>query len=44
MSTYKGLLGTAVQNFAGDPANPIAGQVWYDSVNAEFKYQENVVG
>ena len=44
MSTYKELVGTAVRNYSGNPDNPIAGQVWYDSLNSEFKYQENVVG
>jgi hypothetical protein len=39
MATYKEILGTAVQNFAGDPANPINGQVWYNSANGSFKYQ-----
>ena len=38
MTTYKGINGTAVQNFAGDPANPVEGQVWYDSVAATFQY------
>ena len=38
MTTYKGINGTAVQNFAGDPTNPIEGQVWYDSVAATFQY------
>jgi hypothetical protein len=42
MSDYKGIQGTAVQNFAGDPGDPIAGQVWYDSVSSSFKYQ-NVI-
>jgi hypothetical protein len=39
MSDYKGIQGTAVQNFAGDPGDPITGQVWYDSVSSSFKYQ-----
>jgi hypothetical protein len=39
MSDYKGIQGTAVQNFAGDPGDPINGQVWYDSVSSSFKYK-----
>ena len=44
MSSYKKEIGTAVQNYAGDPANPITGQLWYDSNASEFKYQEQVTG
>jgi hypothetical protein len=40
MATYKEILGTAVQNFAGDPANPIIGQVWYNSISGRFRYNE----
>jgi len=39
MTTYKGINGTAVQNYAGNIPNPVDGQVWYDSTNADFKYQ-----
>ncbi len=39
MTTYKGINGTAVQNYAGNIPNPEDGQVWYDSTNADFKYQ-----
>jgi hypothetical protein len=44
MSSYKKEIGTAVQNYAGDPDNPITGQLWYDSNASEFKYQEQVTG
>jgi hypothetical protein len=40
MPDYKGIQGTAVQNFAGDPANPIIGQVWYNSISGRFRYNE----
>ena len=43
MATYKEILGTAVQNFAGDPANPITGQVWYNTVTGVFKYQNEII-
>jgi len=39
MTTYKGIQGTAVQNYAGNIPNPVDGQVWYDSTAADFKYQ-----
>jgi hypothetical protein len=40
MPDYKGIQGTAVQNFAGDPTNPIIGQVWYNSLSGKFRYNE----
>jgi hypothetical protein len=40
MTTYKGIQGTAVQNFAGDPDTPIIGQVWYNSLSGTFRYNE----
>ena len=39
MTTYKGINGTSVVNYAGDLPNAIDGQVWYDSTAADFKYQ-----
>ena len=39
MTTYKGINGTAVQNFAGNLPGAADGQVWYDSTNKDFKYQ-----
>src|SRR6056300_1612911 len=44
MSTYKKIKGTAVQSIDGEPDNPLKGQLWYDTVDAEFKYKEQVVG
>ena len=44
MTNYKDIQGTAVQNIAGDPDNPVKGQLWYDSTNSEFKFQEQIVG
>ncbi len=44
MATYKQIKGTAVQSIAGEPDNPLKGQLWYDTVNAEFKYKEQVTG
>ena len=39
MSTYKGIQGTAVTNYAGDKPGVVDGEVWYDSTAAAFKYQ-----
>jgi hypothetical protein len=39
MTTYKEINGTAVQNFAGDLPGAVDGQLWYDSINGNFKYQ-----
>ena len=38
MADYKDIKGGTIQNFAGDPPAPIAGQVWYDSTNLDFQY------
>jgi len=37
MATYKEIKGTGVQNFSSDPANPIAGQVWYNTTSGTLK-------
>ena len=42
MANYKDIKGGTVQNFAGDPPAPIAGQVWYDSTNSDFHYLSEV--
>ena len=39
MTTYKGINGTAVQNYAGNLPGAADGQIWYDSTNTDFKYQ-----
>ena len=45
MATYKGIKGTAVQNYAGDLSGAADGQIWYDSTATDFKYQyEAAVG
>jgi len=37
MTTYKEIKGTGVQNFSSDPANPIEGQVWYNTTSDTLK-------
>ena len=41
MADYKDLKGGTVQNVAGDPPAPIAGQVWYDSTASAFQYRSS---
>ena len=38
MADYIDIKGGTVQNVAGDPPAPIAGQVWYDSTAIAFQY------
>ena len=45
MATYKEVNGTAVQNVAGDPSNPVEGEVWYNSSTGSFRaYKQNTAG
>jgi len=37
MATYKDIAGTKVQNITGDPANPTAGQIWYNETSNTLK-------
>jgi len=37
MSTYKGIKGFSIQTVAGNPDNPIAGQVWYNSSTKKIR-------
>ena len=37
MATYIELKGIEIQVIAGDPANPVEGQVWYNSTSATLK-------
>ena len=39
MTTYKGTVGTAVVNYAGNYPGAVDGELWYDSTNKDFKYQ-----
>jgi hypothetical protein len=33
MATYKEIFGTNIEVLASDPANPVTGQVWYNSTD-----------
>jgi len=37
MATYITLHGATIQVIAGDPANPVEGQVWYNSSSVTLK-------
>jgi len=39
MATYKEIKGTQIESLASDPANPVEGQVWYNSTTAVLKGQ-----
>jgi hypothetical protein len=37
MASYKEIFGTNIEVLASDPANPVAGQVWYNSTDNVVK-------
>ena len=37
MAEYIGIKGSTIQTIAGDPANPVEGQVWYNSTTATLR-------
>ena len=37
MATYIALKGIEIQVIAGDPANPVEGQVWYNTTSNTLK-------
>ena len=39
MTTYKEVIGTAVQNFAGDYTGAVDGELWYNSTATTFQYK-----
>ena len=43
MTTYKETRGTNIQSFSSDPANPIAGQVWYNTTSNALKVSDGPV-
>ena len=44
MATYKGIKGFTIQTIAGDPSDPILGQVWYNSTSNVLKGYTSVTG
>ena len=37
MATYITIRGILIQTIAGDPANPVEGQIWYNSSTNKLK-------
>ena len=44
MAKYKDLVGTSVVDVAGDPDNPLAGQLWYNTTENEYRYRRQFKG
>ena len=44
MAEYKGIHGTKIQNYTSDPANPLQGEVWYNSTSNSLKYDVPLTG
>ena len=40
MAKYKDIVGTAIRNNAGNLPAPETGQIFFDSTNIDFKYQQ----
>ena len=41
MSIFRTIQGQAIQSYAGDPANPVTGQIWYNSVTQKLRCRTN---
>src|SRR5210317_1806808 len=44
MATYKEIFGTDVEVVSSDPANPVVGQVWYNTTTQELKGYKQFIG
>jgi len=44
MTTYKGIKGIPIETIAGDPSNPLVGQVWYNTTSNVLKCYKYAVG
>ena len=44
MATYKEIFGTDVEVVSSDPANPVTGQVWYNTTTQELKGYKQFIG
>jgi hypothetical protein len=44
MATFKEIYGTNVEALASDPANPIEGQIWYNTTSQTLKGYALVAG
>jgi|11BtaG_2_1085332.scaffolds.fasta_scaffold05189_2 hypothetical protein len=41
MASYRNIHGHAIKSYAGDPSNPLEGQVWYNSVTKKLRCRNN---
>ena len=41
MSLYRTIKGQAIKSYAGDPANPITGQIWFNTVTQTLRCRTN---
>ena len=41
MSLYRSIRGQAIKAYAGNPANPITGQLWYNTVTKTLRGRNN---
>ena len=44
MATYKEIKGTDVEVVSSDPANPVTGQVWYNTTTQQLKGYKQFIG
>ena len=41
MSIFRTIQGQAIRSYAGNPANPVTGQIWYNSVTQKLMCRTN---
>ena len=41
MSIFRTIQGQPIRSYAGDPANPVTGQIWYNSVTQKLIARTN---
>ena len=41
MSIFRTIQGQAIRSYAGDPANPVTGQIWYNTVTQTLRCRTN---
>jgi len=41
MSLFRTIKGQAIKSYAGDPANPITGQIWFNTVTQTLRCRTN---
>ena len=41
MSIFRTIQGQAIRSYAGDPANPITGQIWFNTATNKLRARNN---